>query len=101
MMPTEAPSVLSILKPQASAERAAATLDPAGAVQAGTEFEAVFMSMMVKQLRETLEGGFFGEEKSDTFGAMFDMYLGQHLAESQPLGIGKAIETYVQRSANP
>jgi flagellar protein FlgJ len=51
------------------------------------QFEGVFVSMLLKEMRSTLEGGLFGEENSDTYGALFDMYLGQHLADSNALGI--------------
>lgn len=66
---------------------------------AAKEFESVFLSMMLKEMRNTLDqkdGGLFGKEGSDTFGGMFDMFMGQHLAESQPLGIADAIKTYTQ-----
>lgn len=53
----------------------------------GTDFESVFMSMMIKEMRNSLDGGFFGEESSDTYGGMFDLFIGKHLAESRPLGI--------------
>jgi len=54
----------------------------------GKEFEGVFLSLMLKEMRNTLdEGGFFGEETSDTYGGMFDMFVGQDLAETSPLGI--------------
>lgn len=66
---------------------------------AAKEFESVFLSMMLKEMRNTLdqqEGGLFGKEGSDTFGGMFDMFMGQHLAEAQPLGIADAIKSYTQ-----
>lgn len=63
--------------------------------KAGNEFEGVFLSLMLKEMRNTLEGGFFGEESSDTYGGMFDMFVGQDLAKSQPLGISKILlESY-------
>ncbi|TWU02378.1 rod-binding protein [Stieleria varia] len=55
----------------------------------GTEFEGVFLSMMVKEMRNSLETGFFGEESSDTYGGMFDLFIGKHLAQSRPLGIAE------------
>ncbi len=64
---------------------------------AAQEFESVFLSLMLKEMRSTLdqkEGGLFGGESSDTFGGMFDMFMGQHLAEAQPLGIADAIKSY-------
>lgn len=65
---------------------------------AGKDFESVFMSMLLKEMRNTLdseEGGLFGAESSDTFGGMFDMFMGQHMAEAQPIGIGDAISAYM------
>jgi len=70
---------------------------------AAKEFESVFLSLMLKEMRNTLDqenGGLFAGEGSDTFGGMFDMYMSQHLAKSQPLGIGnavgRALEGYTQ-----
>ena len=63
--------------------------------KAGEDFEGVFMSLMIKEMRNTLEGGFFGEESSDSYGGMFDLFVGQDLAKSQPLGISKMmLESY-------
>jgi len=60
--------------------------------QVGIEFEAVFLSMMLKEMRNSLEGGgFFGEESSDTYGGMFDLFIGKHLAEATPLGINELL----------
>lgn len=67
-----------------------------------SEFESVFLSLMLKELRGTLqEGGFFGEEGSDTFGGMFDLFLGQHLAKAAPLGIGELVlDSYASASSS-
>lgn len=72
--------------------------------EAVSEFETVFLSLLLKEMRNTLdqsEGGLFAGESSDTYGGMFDMFMSQHLSESQPLGIAKALETYMERSAPP
>lgn len=64
----------------------------------GNEFEAVFLSLMLKEMRNTLDtenGGLFAGEGSDTLGGMFDMFMSQHMAKSQPLGIGDAIRGYM------
>ena len=66
---------------------------------AASEFESVFLSLMLKEMRNTLdseEGGLFGGDGSDTYGGMFDMFMGQHLSGSGPLGVGDAIKTHLQ-----
>ena len=46
------------------------------------------MSMIIKQLRETSFGeGLFPNDASDTYGGMFDMFMGDHLAKSADLGM--------------
>lgn len=67
----------------------------------GSEFESVFLSMMIKEMRQTLETGFFGEEGSDSFGGMFDLFIGKHLAETSPLGIGELmLQQYQKHQSN-
>src|SRR6056297_1176075 len=60
---------------------------PARQAAAAEATEAMFASMLLKEMRNTLESGLFGNEGSDTYGQMFDMFMGQHLAESNALGI--------------
>ncbi|MEL6108155.1 MAG: rod-binding protein [Planctomycetota bacterium] len=65
-----------------------------------TDFEGVFLSLMLKEMRKSLdEGGFFSGESSDTYGGMFDLFIGQHLAESKPLGIGQMLVDQYQKHA--
>ncbi|OYP35229.1 rod-binding protein [Rhodopirellula sp. MGV] len=59
--------------------------------QVGNEFESVFVSMLLKEMRNSLDEGFFGGESSDSFGGMFDMFIGKHLAESNAIGIGQML----------
>jgi len=60
----------------------------------GAQFESLFVSMMLKEMRQTVsEDGLFAGDSSDTYGGLFDMFLGQHIAQGSPLGIGKLIET--------
>ena len=66
--------------------------------QAASEFESVFLSLLLKEMRNTLDqenGGLFGGEGSDTLGGMFDMFMGKHLAEASPLGISDAVKSYL------
>ena len=63
------------------------------------EFEGVFMSMMIKQLRETDSGeGFFPGDHSDTYGGMFDMFMGKHLAQGAQTGLETLFESATAKS---
>ena len=59
--------------------------------QVGEDFESVFLSMMLKEMRNSLDEGFFGSESSDSFGGMFDLFIGQHLAKTGPIGVGELL----------
>jgi flagellar protein FlgJ len=56
------------------------------------EFEAVFLAMLLKQMRETLEPeGLFPGDSGDVQGGLFDLYLGRHLAENEGVGMAAAL----------
>lgn len=66
----------------------------------GTEFESVFLSMLLKEMRNSLEDGFFGGEGSDSFGGMFDLFIGQHLAKSNAIGVSDLlVQQYTKANA--
>lgn len=58
------------------------------------DFEATFVSMLLKEMRQTLDedGGFFAGDTGDVQGGLFDMYLSRHLSEAGGIGMAKAIE---------
>ena len=64
------------------------------------EFESVFLSLLVKEMRKTVgEGGLLNSESTDSLGGLFDLYIGQSLAESEPLGIASIwMEQYRKNS---
>lgn len=64
--------------------------------QVGQEFEAIFTSMLLKQMRETLSEGLFGEDHGDVYGGLFDMFLGQHMAKAGAIGIDQVVDKYLQ-----
>ena len=67
----------------------------------GTQFESVFMSLMISEMREATETGMFEGEGSDTFGGLFDMFMGQHLAQAGGIGIKQMlIQRYAANAAN-
>ena len=53
------------------------------------DFEGVFLSMMIKELRQSNseDGGLFPGDASDTFGGMFDTFMGQELAAGRGIGM--------------
>lgn len=65
------------------------------------EFEGLFVSMLVKQLRQSSESGagLFPGDPSDTYGGMFDMYMGRHLAESGGIGMAQFIQSAIEKQA--
>lgn len=69
------------------------------AEEVATHFEGVFMSMIIKEMRATLSEGLFAGEASDTFGALFDLHMGQHMAERGGLGIGEMVAEEYRRNA--
>ena len=73
---------------QTSAPTSAAST-PEQVESVGEEFESLFLSLLLKEMRTSDEEGLFGDESSDSYGGLFDMFMGQHLASQSPLGIQK------------
>jgi Rod binding domain-containing protein len=67
----------------------------------GRAFEGMFASLLVKQMRQGLDGKtMFGNDKSDALGGLFDHFLGEHMASNGGLGIGAMIRRQLEsRSA--
>jgi peptidoglycan hydrolase FlgJ len=70
--------------------------------KAGEQFEAVFVNMMLKSMRQTKlagdEGSLFDTKNSDTFRDMQDQKVSESMAAHQPIGIGKAMTDFLSRS---
>ena len=69
--------------------------------KAGEKFEAVFIGMMMKSMRQaklTDEDSLFDTKNSDTFREMQDQRIAQSMAEHAPIGIGKAMTEFLSRS---
>ena len=56
------------------------------------QFESVMISMLLKTMRQSMSQDMFAGDSSDTFGGMFDLYLGQHMAEVQGLGLSSLFD---------
>lgn len=59
------------------------------------ELEATFLSMLLKEMRQTLDsedgGGFFPGDTGDVQGGLFDLFMSQHLAAAGGFGLADAI----------
>ncbi len=67
--------------------------------KAGEQFEAVFINMMLKSMRQaSLGDGLLDTKDSDTFRDMQDKQVAESMAAHQPIGIGKAMTEFLARS---
>lgn len=78
-------SLPSTLDPNPDARRVA---------QTARELEATFLTMLLKEMRQTFEpdGGLFPGDTGDVQGGLFDLYLGKHLADSGGFGLAAALD---------
>lgn len=72
--------------------------DPRSIDRVAADFESLFVSMVLKEMRQTLEPEtLFGSEGSDSYGGLFDFYLGQHIAESGGFGVAQMVRQNLER----
>lgn len=65
--------------------------------QVANGFESMFLSLLIKEMRQTLEpGSLFNGDSSDVQGGLFDLFLGQHLAQAGGLGIGTMLRRHLE-----
>ena len=66
-----------------------------GSDAAGTarEFESLFVSMMLKSMRQSMSKDMFAGDSSDTFGGLFDSFMGQHIAEHGGIGLARMLDS--------
>ena len=70
----------------------------ASSEKVAADFEGLFVSQLLKEMRSTLEDGLFAGEGSDAYGGLFDMYLSQHISQTGGLGIKDAILSSIESS---
>ena len=64
-----------------------------------TNFESLLLSLMIKQMRQTLEPeGLFPQDSGDVMGGLFDLYMGQHLAQVGGVGIGTMLRRQLEKT---
>jgi flagellar protein FlgJ len=67
--------------------------------KAGKQFEAVFVGMMMKSMRQAhLASDLFESKGLDTFREMQDQKVAQSMADTAPLGIGKAMVDFLAKA---
>lgn len=66
-------------------------------VQAGREFEAYFISHLLKVMRETVPEGAIGNKQGAYFYSFYDEEIGIRAAESGGIGIAKMVQEYADK----
>jgi flagellar protein FlgJ len=73
--------------------------DDAAIKKASQQFEAMFLQMMMKSMRATVEkGGLFDSGASDTFEEMYDQQIVMALAERGSTGLAQMVEKFIRQS---
>jgi Rod binding domain-containing protein len=77
----------------------AASTPPKQDAQAAVQFESLFWSMMLKEMRQSLESDtLFGNDSGDVLGGLFDMFIGQHISQAQALGIASLVRQQLENA---
>lgn len=66
-------------------------------VQAGRQFEAYFISYLLKVMRETVPEGALANKHGAYFYSFYDEEIGKRAAESGGIGISKMVQEYAQQ----
>jgi len=78
-------------------------LDASGKDEAAAEqFEAMFASMLVTEMRKSMPDGFFGSGPgSDIYGQWFDRHLGAAISENDGLGLAGMLRAQLGLERTP
>lgn len=65
------------------------------------QFEGLFLSMLVKEMRQSpIDGeGLFPGDASDTYGGIFDTFMGEHLSRNGGIGMAESIATSIRQQS--
>ncbi len=66
-------------------------------VRAGGQFEAYFISYLLKVMRETVHEGALANKQGAYFYSFYDEEIGKRAAESGGIGIAKMVQEYSQQ----
>lgn len=68
--------------------------------EASKGFESIFWTMLLKQMRQTLEpGALFGKDAGDIYGGLFDQFMAQHLTQGKGMGLAQALLKHLEPKA--
>lgn len=71
------------------------------AAKVAQDFESVFASMLLKEMRQSLEpGSLFGEDSGDIYGGLFDKYFGDQMTKANGLGLSNMMQQALEKSMN-
>lgn len=66
-------------------------------VEVGRQFEAYFISYLLKVMRETVPEGALANKQGAYFYSFYDEEIGRRAAESGGIGIAKMVQEYAQQ----
>ena len=73
--------------------------DDAAIKKAAQQFEAMFLQMMMKSMRATVEkGGLLDSQASETFEQMYDQQIVMAMAERGSTGLAQMVEKFIRQS---
>jgi len=73
--------------------------DDAAIKKAAQQFEAMFLQMMMKSMRATVEkGGLFDSQASETFEQMYDQQIVMAMSERGSTGLAQMVEKFIRQS---
>ena len=73
-------------------------LQEKAAAQVAQDFESVFASMLLKEMRQSLEPGtLFGEDSGDVYGGLFDRFIGEQMSKGKGLGMSRMVQDSIER----
>ncbi|QDT56233.1 Peptidoglycan hydrolase FlgJ [Caulifigura coniformis] len=59
---------------------------------AAKQVEGLFVSMLLKTMRETMASEMFGGDGADVWGGMFDQSMGEHIVSAGGLGLVEQLQ---------
>lgn len=108
-MKIPAAGAMSVLTGKAPVSPVAGALGPAANAagqkvkEVAGDFESLLLGELLKQSRAGLdkEDGLFAGDKTDSYGALFDFFLGKHLAGAGGLGLADFLGQQLTANRTP